>query len=360
MLAPGGFSILPINFARMRNVLRTVLWVLAIGLGIFGALLMSGALEGSGSDAAGRGMAQGFGFIICLVAGAVVVALLLAFRWRAWLWVAGAILLLPFVFVLVTEIVSSLNQAHQERETAQMRSGRADFGNQPALLAVAEAISKNDQVAIRSAAKSVPDLQAAGRDGKTLLYFAVDETLERTQLADAVETLLSLGANPNFANEHEASFAMAHSIYGPVRLLRIMLDAGGNPNARDPEGWPMIFRNWQTTYFESDQRARFQLLLDRGADINATLPDDASGYGGYTLAMYRASMGRGDGAGYVDALELLKRGADFHQAAKDGTTLVSLLQEHHRALDNQSAEVAQAYQALVDWLKAHGVASDGL
>ena len=54
---------------------------------------------------------------------------------------------------------------------------RFPMRDQPALLAVALAVSKNDEAAIRAAAKNVPDLQAAGRDGETLLYFAVDPRL---------------------------------------------------------------------------------------------------------------------------------------------------------------------------------------
>ena len=61
-------------------------------------------------------------------------------------------------------------RARQSRE--DLRSGKEDFGDQPALFAVAQAIVKNDPDAIRAAAQNLPDLQAAGGTGKTLLYFA--------------------------------------------------------------------------------------------------------------------------------------------------------------------------------------------
>ena len=64
-------------------------------------------------------------------------------------------------------------RAQQRRE--ELRSGKEGFGDQPALFAVAQAIVRNDS-AIRAAAKNAPDLQAAGRTGKTLLYFAVGQT----------------------------------------------------------------------------------------------------------------------------------------------------------------------------------------
>src|SRR4029450_11701364 len=71
---------------------------------------------------------------------------------------------------------------------------KVDFGDQPALFAVAQGIVKNDPEAIRTAAKGVPDLQAPGRDSATLLDFAVRQSWQRPEYVDAIRTLLSLGA----------------------------------------------------------------------------------------------------------------------------------------------------------------------
>ena len=78
--------------------------------------------------------------------------------------------------------------------------GDGDFGDQPPLFAVAQRIVKNDPEAARATAKGVPDLQAAGRYGETLLDFAVRQSWQRPDLAEAVKTLLSLGADPNYTN----------------------------------------------------------------------------------------------------------------------------------------------------------------
>ena len=64
-------------------------------------------------------------------------------------------------------------EQHRRQFQAELDSGRWDFGDQPALFAIAQGIVKNDLEAIRTAAKGVPDLQAPGRDGATLLDFAV-------------------------------------------------------------------------------------------------------------------------------------------------------------------------------------------
>src|SRR5213079_3458841 len=135
-------------------------------------------------------------------------------------------------------------EEHQRQLRAEQRSGRWDFGDQPALFAVAHAIVKNDQEAIRAAAKALPNLQTPGRDGTTLLYFAMTQSWRRPELAEAVRTLLSLGADPNYTNGKRDSFAMANAVHASAPVLRAMLEAGGNPNARNEFGEPMILKNW--------------------------------------------------------------------------------------------------------------------
>src|SRR5439155_15920658 len=129
-----------------------------------------------------------------------------------WLIVAAVILSLGIALGLFAAcwIDMEKGEVHRRQMEEEVRSGRWDFGNQPALLAVAQAISANDQDASRAAAKAVPDLQASGRDGTTLLCWAVRETWQRQQLVEAVKTLLSLGADPNYTNGHRDSFAMGN------------------------------------------------------------------------------------------------------------------------------------------------------
>src|SRR5881396_1473341 len=207
-------------------------------------------------------------------------------------------------------------EEHRRQLQAEQRSGKWDFGDQPALFGVAHAIVKNDQEAIRAAAKALPDLQAPGRDGTTLLYFAVTQSWQRPELVESVKTLLSLGADPNYTNGHRDSFALANAVHGSARLLQSMLDAGGNPNARDEFGRPIILMNWYLGYYPNDQRARLDLLLDRGADINSAMPESESEFAGYTLLLYRTEEGRRcSSSAYADALHLLERGADPNRVA---------------------------------------------
>jgi ankyrin repeat protein len=245
-------------------------------------------------------------------------------------------------------------EEHRRQLDAEQRSGKWDFGDQPALFAVAHAIVKNDQEAIRAAAKALPDLQAPGRDGTTLLYFAVTQSWQSPELVEAVKTLLSVGADPNYTNGHRKSFAMANAVHGSALLLRYMLEAGGDPNARDEFGQPIILMNWYLGYYPNQARSRFELLLDRGADVNSAMPETASDSAGYTLLLYRTKMGLDDNLAYADALALLERGADPNRAAADGMTFGKMLTEH-RARFARTLRAPPEFKPLWEWAQTHGI-----
>jgi len=246
-------------------------------------------------------------------------------------------------------------EEHRRQVDAEQRSGKWDFGDQPALFAVAHAIVKNDQDAIRAAAKALPNLQAPGRDGTTLLYFAVTQSWQRPESVEAVKTLLSLGADPNYTNRNRNSFAMANAVHGSALLLRYMLEAGGDPNTRDEFGQPIILMNWYLGYYKNDARARLDLLLDRGADINSTMPERESDSAGYTLLLYRTKMGLDDNLAYADALTLLERRADPNRAAADGMTFAKMLMEHRQHFTAGKRRPPPEFKALWEWAQTYGI-----
>src|SRR3954466_15719750 len=89
----------------------------------------------------------------------------------------GALVLLFVVGFMSLE----KGERHRRQFQAELDSGRWDFGQDPVLFAVAQGVVKNDSEAIHSAAKNVPDLQAPGRDGTTLLNFAVRQSWQRPE-----------------------------------------------------------------------------------------------------------------------------------------------------------------------------------
>jgi ankyrin repeat protein len=277
-------------------------------------------------------------------------------------WTIGVIAVVIFIAVgavvclFVAFFVSmERGEKHQRQLREEQHSGKWDFGDQPALFAVAQAIVKNDQEAIRSAAQAVPDLQAPGRYGATLLYFAVTESWQRPELAEAVRTLLSLGADPNYTNGKWESFAMAKAVHASASVLRAMLEAGGNPNTRDEHGRPIILMIWDLGYYKSDERGRLDLLLDHGADINSMMPKDSWNCAGLTLLLCRTSSGLKDRLGYADALYLLERGADPHLAAGNGITFAKMLTEHRQQFTAGKRTPPAEFTALWDWAEKHGI-----
>src|SRR6266436_8766276 len=260
------------------------------------------------------------------------------------------------VWLVVAFIIDmDKGEEHQRQIREEQRSGKWDFGDQPALFAVAYGIVTNDQDAIRAAAKTLPDLQAPGRDGATLLYFAVTQSWQRPESVEAVRTLLSLGANPNYTNDSRWSFAMANAVHASAPVLRAMLEAGGNPNARNEFGQPMILMNWYLGYYPNQARSRFELLLDRGADVNSAMPETASDSAGYTLLLYRTKMGFDDKLAYADALALLERGADPNRAGTDGVTFGKMITEHRAHFGRTLKQPPAEFAALWDWAEKHGI-----
>jgi hypothetical protein len=260
------------------------------------------------------------------------------------------------VWLIVVGIMSlEKGEQHRRQFQAELDSGRWDFGEQPALFAVVQGIVKNDSEAIRAAAKSVPDLQASGRDGTTLLNFAVRQSWQRPESVEAVRTLLSLGANPNYTNEKPNSLAMADAGHSSALVLRSMLEAGGNANTRDEFGRPMILMNWYLGYYKDQARSRFELLLDHGADVNSAMPATYSDSTGYPLLLYRTAMGLDDNLAYADALLLLQRGADPNRAGVNGMTLGKMLKDHRTHFQRTHKSPPAEFTALWDWTEQHGI-----
>ncbi len=340
----------------IRKIFQIVLWLAAGAYAVVGVLAITGALGSAREADSLRHAYIVFGSMILIIGATAAFVTFLANKWVGFLFVAPLILCLglPVGFFGAFWIDMEKGEVHRRQMEEEVRSGRYAFGDQPALLAVAQAISANDQDAIRAAAKAVPDLQAPGRDGTTLLCWAVRETWQRPQLVEAVKTLLSLGADPNFTNGHRDSFAMGNAVHGSALLLRSMLDAGGDPNARNEFGWPIVFMHFKLGYYKDEERARLDLLLDRGADINSTVPETESDSTGYTLLLYTTQNGLHDSREYADALHLLERGADPNRVAADGMTLAKMLVEHRKQFEAGKGAPAEFVQ-LWEWAQTHGI-----
>ena len=281
--------------------------------------------------------------------------------------IASFVSTIVFAGIVVSMVWFGIEWGRGEARAKQRRddqeSGKEAFGDQPALFAVAQAIVRNDQEGIRAALKNVPDLHAPGRDGTTLLYFAVSRTYHREDRIEALKTLLAAGANPNHNNGQRSSFALVNAAEASTAALRAMLDAGGDPNGRDSDGVPIIFSNWDVSaYRDRESHSRFELLLERGLDVNSTMPVTGRCCAGYPLLLYRMAKGMEDkdAQAYAEALQLLEHGADPNRATPAGKNFAQLLTEHRdyfAARENKTPP--PQFQALWQWAQAHGIVPAG-
>ena len=331
--------------------------MLAVAYVVGGALAIAGML-GNARDANSIWRAYAvFGAIILVIGLLAAVLVWLSKKWWWTLVIAGGVLCAagPVLLFGAFWVEEETAAVHRLQLNAEVNSGRNDFGDDPALLVVAQAIGANDQEAVRAAAKAVPNLQAAGREGATLLCWTVKQTWQRRELVEAVKTLLSLGADPNYTNGYADSFALGWSVHGPAEGLRAMLDAGGNPNALNSYGWPLVFMHYKLGYYQDEETTRLDLLLDHGADINAIVPEKDSESAGYTLVLYTTHDGWHNPLEYSNAQHLLERGADPNRVGPDGMTLAKMLTQHRDQFVAEKKTPPQQFTSLWGWAEAHGV-----
>ena len=206
-------------------------------------------------------------------------------------WAIGVIAIVVLIGVgAVVLLFVVVHVAGKGRATSSPISGRAglgrwDFGQEPALFAVAQGIVKNDSNAIRAAAKNAPDLQAP------------EETAQHCSIS-----LRDNRADPNQSRRLERCFlwarirttpwqaelsAMADAGHSSAPVLRAMLEAGGNANTRDEFGRPMILMNWYLGYYKDQADPGLNCsLITALTSIPRCLTTDSDS-AGYPLLLYK-------------------------------------------------------------------------
>lgn len=129
----------------------------------------------------------------------------------------------------------------------------------PATAALLENIRKGNESAAKEALAQGVKLNVHGKEGVTPLQWLILETRDK----QAVTLGLKLGADPNFKSGYgNAAINMVPGFKDPD-WLRIILDAGGDPNLLGSQGQPPLFGAIDEERWEG-----MALLLARGADLN--------------------------------------------------------------------------------------------
>ena len=195
-------------------------------------------------------------------------------------------------------LVSMRGAAEVMMRSTTNEAGEMTFYRSGPMRELAEAIGRNDVATVTALVPQV-NVNDAGLMGVTPLLLAARQLRETPEQHDVLRILLQAKADPNKGAQYELPFQIVIQESGKAGLepVKMMLDAGANPNARamgDPIWWSAVGK--------SSNLETLSLLLDRGADI------DAVGKSESTVLIDAANV-----RNWPAVLLLLKRGADWRK-----------------------------------------------
>jgi ankyrin repeat protein len=222
--------------------------------------------------------------------------------------------------------VSSRAIAEVQLRANTNERGELTFFRSGPMREMAEAIARNDVRTVDSLAKTV-DVNKTGLSDMTLLVLAARQLRRTPEQHEVLRLLLADGADPNKGAQYELPLSIAiqesgKAGPGPVKLL---LDAGANPNLPDSFGRPVYF----AATGQSSTLETLALLLDRGADVNAMGRKEET-------ALFSAAATRN----WKAAMLLLERGADWKRGRSvNGLPFTSLIDSYAGAESGDAAFV---------------------
>src|SRR4051812_20014521 len=229
-----------------------------------------------GDDAAGRGMALGFGIVL----GPILLISAALFIWgqrggpRVAFWVGFGVMAIPLAFIVIN--FGSRKIGELDRAAGKARS--LTFADKR-LTRLSRAIEAEDTATVTAILAEGPvDFTARSRGGRTVLGRAIEHAADywSTPVAlEPVRMLLAAGAKPlpnvisaeYYGGQPDAHLMIAW-VFGQnysnvIPLLDMLFTAGADPNTRDNEGEPL---------FISAQASLpvLEVFAKHGADFTAT------------------------------------------------------------------------------------------
>ena len=277
---------------------------------LLGLLFAKGSSEASG-DAIGRDVAGLLGLVLLPIGGLLLWGTMTGNPYG----VRGGAGMACFPFAVVLLIGSP--KLVPDFGSMFKDSGLGRFSDSR-LTAIAKALVAEDVAKERELVRAGGiDWTARDKRGYTLLGVAVKRCAEGQATAanyEGLKVLLAAGAplaEDVLSAADGLEYLIPASSGGDPALLRILLEAGGDANAKNRAGVPVIF---ETMY----RPAHFRSLLDHGADVNTVDREWSNPGQSLLMRLVREQQ-------WAEAEYLLAKGPDLAHRADNGSTVATLL-----------------------------------
>ena len=303
-------------------MLRVAFWGLVV-LDLLGILLLFilGLAAAGSSKTSPAQVSLVLLVLPCLLLGASVVLFLRAAS------PVGRIVALLLAASPLVILVSARTIAEVQLRLNTNESGELTFFRSGPMREIAEAIARNDARTVASLVPKV-NVNETGLSDMTLLLLAARQLRETPTQHEVLRVLLAAGADPNKAAQYELPLAIAIQQSGKsgIEPVKMMLDAGANPNLKTTFGDPVFY----DAVGVSSSLETLALLIDRGADVNLMGHDESN-------ALINAAMVRN----WKAVLLLLDRGADWRRGKSvNGLPFKNLVDGESGSQGDDSAYVA--------------------
>ncbi len=303
----------------MLKVVTVINWIV---IGILAILVGAETLfPTKGGDAAGRGMGQAIYYLAIIALVALLILNLLPFK--ATKYAAFGIILLPFALYAANSVWTSISNLKALAPAGYNQDGTPWFQDAQKQN-IALAIYDGDIEKVKKLVAGQPVSKLTERTGEegNLLEFAVSEatytSYREAEKTECVRLLLDAGAQFNAADTTENPIHTGPATVGYAPLLRLLLQHGAAPNARDVHfKRPLLFESI-TAYKQPNESV--EALLDAGANPNTLFTDVDSTE---TSALLHAAANHR----WRICKALLEKGADARYQRTDGKTLADFIDE---------------------------------